>query len=103
AAVAGAMLAVGPHAQRFTQGEALSLGADVYIGELSELKQFGRVGGVVGLLGDAPVCNAGTQPLDWLVPPNSHHPLMNFNLYRLKDGRLTQIGQSWTKHGLGAS
>lgn len=102
-AVAGAMLAAAPYAQEPARTQPLSLGADIYIGELNELKQFGRVGAVVGLLGDAPVCNAGTQPLDWLVPPNSRHPLMNFNLYRLKDGRLTQIGQSWTKHGLGAS
>jgi hypothetical protein len=78
-------------------------GADVHIGELNQLVQFGRVGDVVGLFGDAPVCNAGTSELDWLTPPHPDHPLMNFNLYRLKGGRLTQIGQSWVKHGLGAS
>ncbi|MCI0631797.1 MAG: hypothetical protein L0Y44_14215, partial [Phycisphaerales bacterium] len=78
-------------------------GADIQIGELAQLQQFGRVGSIVGLLGDAPVCNAGEAPLDWLTAPNPNHPLMNFNLYRLKDGRLQQIGQSWTKGGLGAA
>ena len=101
--IAGGTLVTGSVVQDSACGRMLSIGADVHIGELAELQQFGRVGDVVGLLGDAPVCNAGTAPLDWLTPPNSHHPLMNFNLYRLKDGRLEQIGQSWTKHGLGAA
>ena len=78
-------------------------GADIYIGELAELQQFGRIGDIVGLLGDSPVCNAGTSDLDWLTAPNPNHPFMNFNLYRLKDGRLMQIGQSSAKHALGAA
>jgi len=78
-------------------------GADIYIGELAQLQQFGRVGSIVGLMGDAPVCNAGTADLDWLVSPSPLHPFMNFNLYRLKGPRLQQIGQSWTKHGQGAA
>jgi hypothetical protein len=55
------------------------------------------------LSGDAPVCNAGTGDLDWLTPQNPAHPFMIWNRYRLKDGRLTQIGQSWIKHALGAA
>lgn len=79
------------------------LGADVYIGELNQLVQYARSGSTVGLLGDAPVCNAGDAPLDWLTGVGERHPFMNWNMYRYRNGRLVQLGQSWTKHGLGAS
>lgn len=79
------------------------IGANVHIGELNELKQFGRVGDTVGLLGDAPICNDGTSELDWLTGIGERHPFLNYNLYRLKNGRLEQIGQSWTKHAQGAA
>ena len=97
AVILSAMLALVPASSAFIDG------ADIYIGELAELQQFGRVGDIVGLLGDSPVCNAGFSDLDWLTPPNPNHPFMNFNLYRLKSARLTQIGQSSAKHALGAA
>ena len=78
-------------------------GADAYIAGLHEFKQFGRVGSVIGCMGDSSVCNAGDQPLDWDGPPGVEHPFHVFNFYRLMDGRFQQIGQSGAKHSLGAS
>ena len=46
-------------------------------------------------------CNIGNQNLSW-VGSTSAHPVIGQNLYRLKDGRLEQIGMSWLKHGFGA-
>ena len=45
-------------AELFTQG-----GADAYIGEMADMRQFGRVGGVIGCAIDSPLCNAGDEPL----------------------------------------
>ncbi len=78
-------------------------GADVLIGELTTLGQFGRVGDVVGCALDSPVCNAGSEPLDWFGNPDPRHPFMVFNMYRLMDGRFEQIGQSWVKHGFASA
>jgi hypothetical protein len=44
-------------------------------------------------------CNIGTAPLDWFPDPNPNHPVIAQNLYRVKDGRIEQIGLSWLKHG----
>lgn len=78
-------------------------GADVLIGELNTLQQYGRLGDVVGCALDSPVCNAGTEPLDWYGNPDPRHPFMVYNMYRLKAGRFAQIGQSWIKHGFASA
>jgi hypothetical protein len=44
-------------------------------------------------------CNAGNRVLNWLQLPDNRHPVITMNMYRLLDGRMTQIGQSWAKHG----
>ncbi len=78
-------------------------GADVLIGELSDLVQYGRVGDIVGCALGSPVCNAGDEPLDWFGLDQPNHPFINANLYRLRGGRFQQIGQSWIKHGFAAA
>lgn len=77
-------------------------GADVLIGELNQMQQFGRVADIIGCGVDSPLCNAGGQPLDWFGNPDPRHPFAVSNLYRLQNGRLRQIGMSWVKHGFGA-
>lgn len=77
-------------------------GADAFVTELNQFVQFGRVGSVVGCAVDSPLCNIGTEPLDWYGIPDSRHPFAVFNMYRLMNGRLEQIGMSWVKHGFGA-
>lgn len=78
-------------------------GADAYIGELAEMRQFGREGDVIGCGIDTPLCNAGDEPLDWFANPDPRHPIAVFNFYRRSASRLEQIGQSWAKHGFGAA
>ncbi len=44
-------------------------------------------------------CNIGNQQLLWEPNPATTHPVMPQNLYRVKNGVIKQIGQSWIKHG----
>jgi hypothetical protein len=52
-------------------------------------------------------CNNGDVPVHWFQMPDTDHPVMMNNFYRLTttDGytRFEQIGQSWMKHGFGAA
>ena len=78
-------------------------GPDVIVGDLPNLEQFGSAGTQVGLAVATTSCNNGDQPLDWLQLPNTDHPVIPQNLYRMSGGadntdRFEQIGQSWLKH-----
>lgn len=67
--------------------------------QLYELKQFGRVDDIVGLGCATTSWNIGSGDLMWFASPDECHPFIALNLYRLKDDRFEQIGQSWVKHG----
>src|SRR5215475_4125009 len=78
-------------------------GPDVIVGDLPDLEQFGSAGTQVGLAVATTSCNAGSQPLDWFALPNTDHPVIPQNLYRMSGRadnteRFEQIGQSWMKH-----
>lgn len=74
-------------------------GGDMTFCELFDLRQFGRVGDIVGLSLATTSLNIGDAPLQWFIAPRPDHPFIVMNLYRLKDDRFEQIGQSWIKHG----
>jgi len=78
-------------------------GPDVIVGDLPDLAQFGSNGTQVGLAVGTTSCNNGDQPLDWFALPNTDHPVIPQNLYRMSGGasnndRFEQVGQSWMKH-----
>ncbi|MCH7814090.1 MAG: hypothetical protein IID40_08725, partial [Planctomycetes bacterium] len=74
-------------------------GPDMQFCQLYGLQQFGRVGGVVGLSLATTSHNVGDADLMWFASPSVQHPFIVMNLYRLKNDRFEQIGQSWIKHG----
>ena len=85
-------------------------GPDVIIGELIGLdqSQTGSVGGRVGLALGTDACNKGTIDVNWFTLPNSDHPFIPQNLYRMSGGgdntqQFEQIGQSWGKHAFTAA
>ncbi len=43
-------------------------------------------------------CNIGNQPLTWQDDGSNQYPVISGNLYRLRNDRFEQIGQSWLKH-----
>jgi len=83
-------------------------GPDVIVGELPEMAQYGSNGNFVGLGIGTTSCNNGDQPLDWFALPNTDHPVIPQNFYRMSGGvsnndRFEQVGQSWLKHAFSAS
>jgi hypothetical protein len=88
-----------------TLGEAptQTSGPDVIVGDLPDVEQLGSVGTQVGLGIATTSCNSGNQPVDWFQLPNTDHPVVPQNLYRMSGGadnteRFEQVGQSWLKH-----
>jgi hypothetical protein len=85
----------------------LVAGPDVIVGDLPEMAQYGRIVGFVGLGIGTTSCNNGDQPLHWFALPNTDHPVIPQNFYRMSGGadnsdRFEQIGQSWVKHAFAA-
>ena len=78
-------------------------GPDVIVGDLESVEQAGNDATSVGLGVGTVSCNNGDQPINWLELPQTDHPLIPQNLYRMSGGadnaeRFEQIGQSWMKH-----
>src|SRR5881409_2259866 len=94
-------------AEAWLEAPALVPGPDVIVGDLPDLEQFGSAGTQVGLGLATDACNNGDQPINWFALPNTDHPVVPQNLYRMSGGadnteRFEQIGQSWMKHTFGA-
>ncbi len=91
-----------------TEASAASSGPDVIVGDLPSMAQFGSaVAGYVGLAIGTTSCNMGNVEFNWFAMPNTDHPVIPQNFYRMSGGpdnarRFEQIGQSWLKHGFTA-
>ena len=72
-------------------------GADLIIGELSDIRRWGAEGSTTGFSLGTTICNVGTTELDWNAS-SAAHPIIAQNLYRLLNGRFEQLGQSWVAH-----
>ncbi len=90
--------------------EGLNPGPDIIagnIGEFGALEQFGQNGTQVGLGVSTTSCNIGNVGVSFFAMPETNHPVIPHNLYRMSGGpgnnaRFEQIGQSWVKHAFGA-
>lgn len=79
-----------------------SAGPDVVVGALFDARLWGVEQGRAAFSVGTTACNAGDQPVAW-VREDDAHPVIAQNLYRLRGGRLEQIGLAWLKHGFAAS
>ncbi len=89
------------------EGPTLVSGPDVIVGDLPDMAQFGSNGNFVGLGIATTSCNNGDQPLNWFALPNTDHPVIPQEFYRMSGGvsnneRFEQVGQSWLKHAFTA-
>ena len=77
------------------------IGTDVIVGDLTGPTRWGTFGGETAFSLGTTSCNIGDQPLVWIAN-GTNHPVITQSLYRVKDGRIEQLGQSWLKHGFTA-
>ncbi len=83
-------------------------GPDVIVGEMPSVAfhtSGGAVGGIHAYSIGTTSCNQGTMNVQWdddAPAPSNRHPVIAQNLFRLKDGKFEQVGQSWLKHGFTA-
>ncbi|HKQ63256.1 MAG TPA: hypothetical protein VJS92_18350 [Candidatus Polarisedimenticolaceae bacterium] len=71
---------------------------DVIVGDLDGIERHGTSLGITAYSFGTWSCNVGTCWLNWFSE-TSEHPVIGQNMFRLKNGRFEQIGQSWLKHG----
>ncbi len=73
-------------------------GPDVIVGGLYDLRRWGAnpSGTIQAYSLGTMSCNIGDTPLLWQGSTNLK-PVIGMNMFRLKDGRFEQIGQSWLK------
>lgn len=69
-------------------------------GRYGDLQRWGTIGGITAYSFSATACNVGSCWAEW-VANTPRHPVIGQNMFRLKDGRFEQLGQSWLKHGFG--
>jgi len=74
------------------------VGSDILVADLQFVVRYGTVGDITAFAIATTACNIGTARASWNAITNDH-PVIVQNLYRLKSGRLEQIGMSWVKHG----
>jgi hypothetical protein len=77
-------------------------GPDVWVARLTDVAYYGTVGGINAYAIGTDACNQGDVPVQWIASNNTH-PVIGQNIYRLKNGRFEQIGQSWLKHGFSST
>ena len=82
---------------------AMAQGPDVIVGGLPSTNSYGTSGGtgIYAYSVATTSCNVGSSNLSWVASTNAH-PVIAQDMWRLKDGRFTQIGNSWLKHGFTA-
>lgn len=74
-------------------------GPDVIYSECTSITHYGPVGTIHAYSLGSNTCNIGDQNLQW----GATTPLLAMNAYRLHQGRIEHIGQSWVKNGTGAA
>jgi hypothetical protein len=77
---------------------ALADGPDVVLNQLVNPGQYASTPQIAALSAGSEICNVGDVPVAFMFLPNTNHPIYVQNLYRLHEGRLLHIGQSWVKH-----
>lgn len=100
--------ALGPAARDFSVqidgGCTPNTGPDIIVGDLISIGSYtsgGPVNGMQAFSIGTTSCNLGSQNVNW-ISNSTDHPVIAQNFYRIKDGRIEQIGLSWLKHGFTA-
>jgi hypothetical protein len=80
---------------------AASAEPDVICGLLTSVNSYGVVGGMRAYSIGTTACNKGTTAANWIAN-TINHPVISTTLYKIEDGRMTQLGVSFVKHSWAA-
>ena len=67
-------------------------------GNQNDIRYWGTANGIRAYSLATQSCNIGDTTVIW-QSNNTNHPVISQEIYRLKNDRFEQIGQSWLKHG----
>ncbi len=76
----------------------MSVGADILYSDITGITTYGPLNGKYAYAYSSNTCNVGDQNAEWNFTGTNGAPGLAMNLYRIKDGRFMQIGQSFVKH-----
>jgi hypothetical protein len=87
--------------------DGFSAGPDVIAGDMADMARYGTNGEQTALAIGITSCNHGNAELNFSPLPDTRHPAVASNFYRMSGGanntdRFEQVGQSWVKHTYGA-
>lgn len=99
--LAASLLATSLSATAAAQCPGAQSGADVIVGQIPNISNYGQLNGMAAYALGTTSCNTGDQELLWFAN-NTNHPVIGQNIYRLENGRFEQVGMSWLKHGFTA-
>jgi hypothetical protein len=84
-------------------------GPDVFVGDMTDVECFGRLGEIAAYAVGTDACNLGDVPVNWLAG-NNQHPVIAQNMFRYTPaptpsggGRFEQVGESWLKHAFAST
>jgi hypothetical protein len=105
-ATAGLALTAGQMTATAVPGEGgtsdVQAGPDVIVGAIPDVSTYtaSTTSGVTTMAYafGSTSCNIGTSQLGWYAN-TANHPVIPQNAYRIKNGRIEQIGMSWMKYG----
>jgi len=80
-----------------TVNPCASTGPDVFVLSLTDVNYYGAQGNISAYSIGTDCCNRGDLPVIW-IQGGTQHPLIAQNMYRLKNGRFEQLGQSFLKN-----
>ncbi len=89
--LAASVCAAASHAQ-------LSTGPDIVYTSCSGVSTYGPLNGKYAYSLGSWTCNIGNSPVEWNIAGMNGAPGLAMNIYRMHDGRLVQLGQSFVKH-----
>lgn len=101
AALIGAIHPESVASPRDGEGGVATVGPDVIVGALTGMSSYGTISGISAYAIGTTSCNIGDALIWWIDSGSqaNRHPVIAQNLFRIRDGRIEQIGQSWLKHG----